>query len=117
MRECELNADYPEPRPGRGTVYVSRDNRTQWMASWQEGPNYRGVEGLQAEVLEWARAQPAAEHVVVDHSSGTTSPLPMSGPVEVALPRRERTPDGVVYRDIALHNEGPGWFGRPPERG
>lgn len=110
-------ADYPEPRPGLGTVFVMRLNRTQWDASWQEGPGIRGVEGRKAEVLAWARAQPAASHIVYDLRTETYVPLPMSGPVDVGLPRRaERTAENTVYRDMEFHNEGLGWFGRPPDR-
>ncbi|MGQ0631191.1 MAG: hypothetical protein ACT4P1_09110 [Sporichthyaceae bacterium] len=108
-------AHYPEPRPGAGTVFVMRLNRTQWEASWQEGPGVRGLDGRKAVVLAWARAQPAAGHVVFDWRDDAYKPLPMSGPVDVGLPRRQWNAENAVYSDVEYNNEGPGWFGQPPE--
>ncbi len=69
-----------KPRPGHGTVYVRTRGGTprypdvSWEASWVDDfgqPNERGeiagvedFEGTQAEVLAWARNQPAAHRLV-----------------------------------------------------
>ncbi|WP_019877638.1 hypothetical protein [Sporichthya polymorpha] len=45
----------------------------------------------------------------------TYVPLPMSGSVDVGLPPKRTEHSQVVYREFTLHNEGPGWFGRPPD--
>ncbi|MEJ5868483.1 hypothetical protein WDV85_12130 [Pseudokineococcus sp. 5B2Z-1] len=52
------------PRPGHGVVHVSFDESLdEWSAVWYDR-RYTEASGTLVEVLAWARAQPAAEHVV-----------------------------------------------------
>jgi hypothetical protein len=47
-------------------VYVVRDREGEWSASWQdEGNRYTYFDGPREAVLDWARAQPAAVHLVM----------------------------------------------------
>ena len=55
------------PRPGHGTVFVNDIDLADnvWAASWQDGPRVADFDGRSyEEALTWARAQPAARHVI-----------------------------------------------------
>ncbi|MEJ5944508.1 hypothetical protein WDZ17_04270 [Pseudokineococcus basanitobsidens] len=63
------------PRPGHGTVHVLRDEDTgEWEAVWFDR-RYTEISGTKGDVLAWARAQPAAEHVLFARTLGYDVPL------------------------------------------
>lgn len=64
-----------EPRPGYGTVFVGEMHEGTWRGVWQDDTGMRGFEGPEAEVLAWARRQPAQHHLVFDQERDTHVPL------------------------------------------
>ena len=89
------------PRPGHGRVFVVRDRRGEWWASWQDnypddevgdGEPDAGVEdfeGTEEEVIRWARSRPAEEFFIFSPEAGDYIPLE---PTQ-ELPARRSTAD------------------------
>jgi hypothetical protein len=63
------------PRPGHGTVFVNTTVDGAWAASWQDGPRLADIEGERAEVVAWALAQPAENHLVFSAADDDYVPL------------------------------------------
>ena len=60
-----------------GTVFVNvvQEDEDYWTAVWQLGQEHRDVNGSRAEVLAWARTQPAGRRWLFDQAVGGYVPL------------------------------------------
>jgi hypothetical protein len=74
--EC-ARMQYLAPRPGTGVVYVRAEDPDTSGAIWQgeEPDEMVDFDGPPEASIEWARAQPAAKHLIFDPGTGDFVPL------------------------------------------
>ena len=63
-----------------GWVYVVAVEKHEdyWSAAWVRGKEHWDMNGPQATVMAWAKAQPASHYRVIDDMTGRWVPMPSS---------------------------------------
>jgi hypothetical protein len=104
------------PRPGHGRVFVLCDRHGEWSASWQDDypddddgdaepdAGVEDFEGMEEEVISWARSRPAEEFFIFSPEVGGYVPLEPADAAELsaAAEHRQRAEEAVQVGVPAL---------------